>query len=81
MAATMRDTTAGATSGDAKPPVASRDRHVRRLLDDERGAVMTEYLVITGFVGLVSIPAFAYLGYVVAHSYAFMQGYALLMFP
>ncbi|HEX4445593.1 MAG TPA: hypothetical protein VH044_02610 [Polyangiaceae bacterium] len=42
---------------------------------------MTEYLVVTGFVGLVSIPAFVYLGYVVAHTYAFMQGYALFMFP
>ncbi len=42
---------------------------------------MTEYVVVTGFVGLVSIPAFAYLGYVVAHNFAFAQGYALFMVP
>jgi hypothetical protein len=48
---------------------------------DDRGAVMNEYVVVTGFVGLVAIPAFALLGYVVAHSYSFMQGYLLFMFP
>jgi Flp pilus assembly pilin Flp len=51
------------------------------LARDERGAVMTEYLVITGFVGIAAIPAFVYLGYVVAHSFSFMRGYTLYMYP
>jgi len=52
-----------------------------RWVGDDRGAVMNEYVVLTGFVGLVAIPSFALLGYVVAHSFSFMQGYLLFMFP
>jgi len=48
---------------------------------DDHGAAMTEYVVVVGFVALVSIPAFTFLGYVVAHSYSFVQSYALNMFP
>jgi Flp pilus assembly pilin Flp len=54
---------------------------VMRLAADERGAVMTEYVVVLGFVGIVSMPAFMYLGYVVAHSFSFMRGYVLFMYP
>jgi Flp pilus assembly pilin Flp len=67
--------------GETREKANGDGNALARLLRDERGAVMTEYLVVTGFVALVSIPAFVYLGYVVAHSYSFMQGYALYMFP
>ena len=60
----------------------SAPRHAfTRFVGDERGVVMNEYVVLTGFVGLVAIPSFALLGYVVAHSYSFMQGYLLFMLP
>jgi Flp pilus assembly pilin Flp len=52
-----------------------------RLARDRGGAAMTEYVVVMGFVGLVSVPAFIYLGYVVANSFSFMRGYALYMYP
>ena len=57
------------------------NRSVARFVHDDRGAVMNEYVVVLGFVGLVSIPAFAYLGYVVAHSFSFMRTYVLFMYP
>jgi len=54
---------------------------LERLARDRRGAAMSEYVVVMGFVGLVSMPAFIYLGYVVANSFSFMRGYALYMYP
>ena len=52
-----------------------------RFVHDERGVVMNEYVVVMGFVGVVSIPAFTYLGYVVAHNFSFLRTYLLFMYP
>ncbi len=54
---------------------------MKRLLADERGAQLTEYTVITGFVALVSIPALISVGYAVAVSFAHIRQYALFPFP
>jgi Flp pilus assembly pilin Flp len=52
-----------------------------RLLGEERGAVMTEYVVVTGFVALVTIPSLLYCGLQLAVSFGFVRDYALYPFP
>jgi Flp pilus assembly pilin Flp len=56
-------------------------RVIRGFAADERGAVMTEYLVIVGAVGLMSIPALLYCGEAMARSFIFVQQYLLFPFP
>lgn len=48
---------------------------------DERGALMTEYVVVVGFVALVSIPALAFCGWAVAASFAHVRDYVLYPYP
>ncbi len=52
-----------------------------RLLKDERGALMTEYVTVTGFVALVTLPALLYCGVSLAKSFAFVRDFALYPFP
>jgi len=54
---------------------------LKRLRDDERGALMLEYIVIVGFVAIVSIPALLFCGVAVAKNFAFVRNYALYPFP
>lgn len=50
-------------------------------LDDARGAVMTEYVVVVGAVGIVTLATLLYCGVAVAHNFAFVRDYALYPFP
>ncbi len=52
-----------------------------RFVRDERGAVLTEYVAVTGFVALLSIPALLYCGYALVGSFAFVRDYVLYPFP
>jgi len=54
---------------------------LRELLCEERGAVMTEYVAVTGFVSLVTIPSLLYCGLQLATSFGFVRDYALYPFP
>jgi Flp pilus assembly pilin Flp len=54
---------------------------LKRFRDDDRGAVMTEYIVVTGFVAIVALPALLYCGVALARSFAFVRDYALYPFP
>jgi Flp pilus assembly pilin Flp len=54
---------------------------VQRLLLDERGAVFTEYVAITGFVALVSIPAILGCALALAKHFFANRWYALMPFP
>jgi Flp pilus assembly pilin Flp len=56
-------------------------RIFRRLLQDDRGAVLTEYATVTGVVALVTIPALLYCGVALAQSFAFVRDYVLYPFP
>jgi len=42
---------------------------------------MTEYVAVTGFVALVSIPALIYCGVALAGNFAFVRDLALYPFP
>jgi hypothetical protein len=42
---------------------------------------MTEYVAITGFVALVTIPGLMYCGYMLAGSFGFVRNYLLYPFP
>ncbi len=53
----------------------------KRFLRDERGALLSEYVAVTGFVALVSIPALLYCGSQLAGSFAFVRNYVLYPFP
>ena len=51
------------------------------LLRDTRGAIFTEYLVITSFVALATAPAVLYCAWAVASHYARVRWYILCPFP
>ena len=53
----------------------------KRLLQDERGAMFTEYVTVTGFVALLTIPALLYCGVQLANSFVFVRSYMLYPFP
>ena len=53
----------------------------KRFLQDQRGAVLTEYVAVTTFVGLVTLPALLYCGWQLAGSFAFVRDYVLYPFP
>ncbi len=53
----------------------------KRFLQDERGALFTEYVAVTTFVGLVTLPALLYCGWQLAGSFAFVRNYVLYPFP
>lgn len=42
---------------------------------------MTEYVVITGFVGLVSVPAILFCAWALAGHFAYVRDYVLFPFP
>ena len=42
---------------------------------------MTEYVAVTGFVSLVTIPSLLYCGLQLATSFGFVRDYALYPFP
>jgi Flp pilus assembly pilin Flp len=54
---------------------------LKRLLKDDRGAMFTEYTVVTGFVALVTLPALLYCGWALAASFGFVRNYVLYPFP
>jgi Flp pilus assembly pilin Flp len=54
---------------------------LKRLLEDDRGAMFTEYTVVTGFVALVTMPALLYCGWALAASFGFVRNYVLYPFP
>jgi Flp pilus assembly pilin Flp len=54
---------------------------LRQLFRDERGAVMTEYVTVTGFVALLTIPALLYCGVQLANSFVFVRSFMLYPFP
>jgi Flp pilus assembly pilin Flp len=54
---------------------------LKKLLRDERGALVTEYAVVTGFVALVSLPALLYCGVALAANFAHVRDYVLYPFP
>jgi Flp pilus assembly pilin Flp len=56
-------------------------RSFMKLLSDQRGAMMTEYATVTGFVALVTIPALLYCGVALATSFAHVRDYVLYPFP
>ena len=73
------------TSAVVQPRIATegslKSRSFKRFLQDERGALLTEYVAVTGFVALVSIPALLYCGSQLAGSFAFVRNYVLYPFP
>jgi Flp pilus assembly pilin Flp len=52
-----------------------------RLAADRRGAIVTEYVVVTALVAIATIPAFLLAGAAVARSFVFVRGYMLFPFP
>jgi Flp pilus assembly pilin Flp len=54
---------------------------LRKLLRDQRGAMMTEYTVVTGFVALITLPALLYCGVALAANFAHVRDYVLYPFP
>jgi Flp pilus assembly pilin Flp len=52
-----------------------------RFASDGRGAIVSEYVVLTGLVAMVTIPAFLFAGAAVAKSFVFVRGYMLFPFP
>jgi Flp pilus assembly pilin Flp len=54
---------------------------LRQLLQDERGAMLTEYVTVTGFVALLTIPALLYCGVQLANSFVFVRSFMLYPFP
>ncbi len=50
-------------------------------LHDERGAMMTEYTVVTGFVAMLALPALLYCGVALAANFAHVRDYVLYPFP
>jgi Flp pilus assembly pilin Flp len=60
---------------------ATARRLLARLRADERGAIFSEYIILTGLVAVFSIPAFLIAGAAVAHSFVFVRGYMLYPFP
>jgi hypothetical protein len=52
-----------------------------RLHASDRGAIFSEYIILTGLVAIFSIPAFLLAGAAVAHSFVFVRGYMLYPFP
>ena len=69
-----RSSTAGFLGGHSM-------RSFKQLLWDERGAMMTEYATVTGFVALVTLPALLYCGVALATSFAHVRDYVLYPFP
>jgi Flp pilus assembly pilin Flp len=55
--------------------------NLKYLLRDESGAVFTEYVVLTGFVALVSVPAILFCAFVLAKHFFAIRWYALMPFP
>ena len=51
------------------------------LLRDERGALFTEYMAVTGFVALGTSAAILYCAYVLAGNFAAVRDYLLFPFP
>ena len=39
-----------------------RSRNIRQLLEDQRGAGMTEYIILVGVIALLAIAAFQFFG-------------------
>jgi Flp pilus assembly pilin Flp len=58
-----------------------RTNAFKRFLQDDRGALFTEYVAVTTFVGLVTLPALLYCGWQLAGSFAFVRNYVLYPFP
>ncbi len=58
-----------------------KTRNFRQLLQDQRGAIMTEYVTVTGLVAIVTIPALLYCGVAHASNFAFVRDYVLYPFP
>jgi len=56
-------------------------RAVRSLLQDEHGALMTEYVVVTAFTAFGSSAAILWCAYAVARNFAAVRDYALFPFP
>jgi len=51
------------------------------LVRDSRGAVMAEYVVLIGTVGIGSAAAFIYVGMAFVNSFNFVRGMLLTPFP
>lgn len=51
------------------------------IVQDQRGALMTEHVVLTGFIALGSSVAVLYCAYVLAENFAAVRDYLLLPFP
>ncbi|MBV9947161.1 MAG: hypothetical protein JOZ69_09960 [Myxococcales bacterium] len=64
-----------------KPAPAGFAARIVSLLRDERGALYTEYLVVTGFVALGTSVAILYCAYAVAGNFAAIRQYLLYPFP
>ena len=61
--------------------MASVKWNLQDLLRDESGAVFTEYVVLTGFVALVSVPAILFCAFALAKHFFIIRWYALMPFP
>ena len=66
-----------------EPNVGSRrgKGSLLRLVDDDRGSMFTEYLVVLVFVAFGASSAVLYCAYVVAGNFVFVRNYALFPFP
>jgi Flp pilus assembly pilin Flp len=58
-----------------------KPRTLGALVQDERGALMTEYIVVTVFIALGSSAAILYCAYVLAENFAAVRDYLLFPFP
>jgi len=54
---------------------------LKQLLTDQRGAVLTEYVVVVGTVGLATLPALLYCGWALVGNFSFVRNYLLYPFP
>src|SRR5687768_750340 len=54
---------------------------VRKFLDDTRGAVLVEYSVVVGAVGIVSMLTFVALGIALANDFRFLRSNLFMPYP
>jgi len=71
----------GADTLRAKGSAMARRAEWKKLRDDTRGALMLEYIVLVGFVAIVSIPALLFCGLSLMKNFVFVRNYALYPFP
>jgi hypothetical protein len=76
-----RDGTSAAVGGLVTQTTASTRRSRETLFGDSRGAVMSEYIVLTATVGIVVAAAAASIGVPLVMAFRYAQAFLVLPFP